>query len=53
MEAERYLDRGERENELRQVIGQTSIAYNITQEDVVIFGSRGILVAGSFMTFPM
>jgi len=46
MSAMLYMDGGERENELKQVIGSTKIAYDISDEDVIIFGAKGILVGG-------
>jgi len=44
--AEKYMDRGENENELKQVLGETRFAYDISEEDVIIFGNHGILLAG-------
>lgn len=37
---------GEYENELKQVIGDTKAAYDISEHDTLIFGSHGLLVAG-------
>ena len=38
--AEEYMDKGEYENELRQVIGDTKTAYDISEHDVLIFGDE-------------
>jgi hypothetical protein len=40
----RYI--GEYENELKQVIGDTKAAYDISEHDTLIFGAYGLLVAG-------
>lgn len=37
---------GEYENELKQVIGDTKAAYDISEHDTLIFGAYGLLVAG-------
>ncbi|CAM9159563.1 unnamed protein product [Pylaiella littoralis] len=44
--AEEYMDKGEYENELKQVIGDTKAAYDISEHDTLIFGGHGLLVAG-------
>ena len=44
--AEEYMDKGEYENELKQVIGDTKAAYDISEYDTLVFGSYGLLVAG-------
>lgn len=44
--AEEYMDKGEYENELKQVIGDTRSAFDISEHDTLIFGEDGILVAG-------
>lgn len=41
-----YMDKGEYENEFKQVIGDTRAAYDITEQDSLIFGSQGLLVCG-------
>ncbi len=41
-----YMDRGEYENEFKQVIGDTRAAYDISEQDTLIFGSQGLLVCG-------
>lgn len=40
------MDRGENENELKQVLGETRFAYDISEEDVIIFCNHGILLCG-------
>jgi WD repeat-containing protein 35 len=45
--AEEYMDRGEYENELKQVIGETRSAYDISEHDTLIFGEHGLIVAGA------
>ncbi len=44
--AEEYLDKGEYENELKQVLGDTRAAYDISEHDTLIFGAHGLLIAG-------
>ncbi|CAE7263685.1 unnamed protein product, partial [Symbiodinium sp. KB8] len=44
--AEEYLDKGEYENELKQVIGDTRAAFDVSEHDTLIFGSTGLLIAG-------
>ena len=44
--AEEYMDKGEYENELKQVLGDTRAAFDISEHDTLIFGAHGILVAG-------
>ena len=46
MEASRYMDREENENELKQVLGDTDCAYNLSPEDLLIRGKSGMLVVG-------
>lgn len=46
LEASRYMDREENENELKQVLGDTDAAYNLSPDDVLIVGKGGLLVAG-------
>lgn len=41
-----YMDKGEYENEFKQVIGDTRAAYDITEQDSLIFGSQGLLLCG-------
>jgi hypothetical protein len=44
--AEEYLDKGEYENELKQVIGDTRAAFDVSEHDTLIFGANGLLIAG-------
>jgi len=44
--AEEYMDKGEYENELKQVIGDTRAAFDISEHDTLIFGENGLLLAG-------
>ena len=44
--AEEYMDKGEYENELKQVLGDTRAAFDISEHDTLIFGAKGLLVAG-------
>ena len=44
--AEEYMDKGEYENELKQVLGDTRAAFDISEHDTLVFGAHGILVAG-------
>lgn len=44
--AEEYMDKGEYENELKQVIGDTRAAFDISEHDTLIFGAYGLLIAG-------
>ncbi len=44
--AEEYMDKGEYENELKQVLGDTRAAFDISEHDTLIFGASGLLVAG-------
>lgn len=46
LEASRYLDGEDNENELKQVLGDTQGAYNLTPDDVLITGKNGMLIAG-------
>ncbi|KAG6964097.1 hypothetical protein JG687_00006171 [Phytophthora cactorum] len=44
--AEEYMDKGEYENELKQVIGDTRAAFDISEHDTLVFGAHGLLIAG-------
>ncbi len=44
--AAEYMDRGSYENELRQIIGDTKAAYDISENDTLVFGANGMLVCG-------
>ena len=41
-----YMDKGEYENEFKQVIGDTKASFDISEQDSLIFGSQGLLVCG-------
>lgn len=41
-----FMDKGEYENEFKQVIGDTKAAFDITEQDTLIFGSQGLLCCG-------
>ena len=38
--------RGEYENELKQVLGDTRAAFDISEHDTLVFGAFGLCVAG-------
>ena len=44
--AEEYMDKGEYENEIKQVLGETRAAFDISQYDTLIFGAHGMLLTG-------
>lgn len=44
--AEEYMDKDEYENELKQVLGDTRAAFDISERDTLIFGEHGLLVGG-------
>lgn len=44
--AEEYMDKGEYENELKQVLGETRAAFDVSEHDTLIFGQNGLLIAG-------
>ena len=44
--AEEYMDKGEFENELKQIIGDTKAAYDISEKDTLVFGGHGLLLCG-------
>lgn len=44
--AEEYMDKGDYENELKQVLGDTRAAFDISEHDTLVFGSNGLLIAG-------
>ncbi|TMW59514.1 hypothetical protein Poli38472_004583 [Pythium oligandrum] len=41
-----YLDRGERENELKQILGEIHSAYDLSEDDKIIIGREGMLLLG-------
>ena len=44
--AQKYMDRGSYENELKQVIGEVYMATDIGDEDLIVVGKDGLLLAG-------
>ena len=46
MAAKKYMDKDAFENELRQVLGDTYEAHDLSDDDVCVIGSHGILLAG-------
>lgn len=44
--AEEYMDKGDFENELKQIIGDTKAAYDISESDTLVFGAHGLLLCG-------
>uniref|UniRef100_K3WUM5 Uncharacterized protein n=1 Tax=Globisporangium ultimum (strain ATCC 200006 / CBS 805.95 / DAOM BR144) TaxID=431595 RepID=K3WUM5_GLOUD len=44
--AYKYLDKGDRENELKQVLGEIYACYDITRDDVLFLGREGCLFSG-------
>jgi len=44
--ADQYMDKEDNENELKQVLGDTDTAKDISKEQVLIIGKQGILIAG-------
>ncbi|CEG49204.1 uncharacterized protein PHALS_06978 [Plasmopara halstedii] len=44
--AEEYMDKGEYENEVKQVIGDARAAFDISEQDTLVFGAYGLLIAG-------
>ena len=46
LNAEEYLDKGVYENELKQVVGDVKAVYSITENDILVFGSSGLLLCG-------
>lgn len=46
LNAEEYLDKGDYENELKQVVGDVKAVFSITENDLLVFGSNGLLLCG-------
>jgi len=46
LKAAAYMDGEDNENELKQVIGATFYAYDLNEQEVIVFGSRGVVVFG-------
>lgn len=44
--AKQYLDRGEMENELKQILGEIHSVYDLSEDDKVIVGREGMLLMG-------
>ncbi|KAG7393232.1 Lysine-specific demethylase 4B [Phytophthora pseudosyringae] len=42
----KYLDKGERENELKQVLGEIYACHDITRDDILFLGRDGCLLSG-------
>ncbi|DBA00171.1 TPA: hypothetical protein N0F65_007796 [Lagenidium giganteum] len=41
-----YLDRGEKENELKQVLGEIHSVYDLSDDDKILIGREGMLLVG-------
>jgi hypothetical protein len=46
MPADDYIDKGDHENELKQVLGDIHAAHDLSDDDIVIMGRTGILFGG-------
>jgi len=46
MPAEKYMDKEENENEIKQVIGDTYRAHDLSEHELIVFGKSGVLLAG-------
>jgi len=46
MTAELYLDSAEHESEIKQVIGDTYSAHDLSEDDILIVGKIGLLISG-------
>jgi len=44
--AEQYMDKEDNENEIKQVIGDTDFAKDLTRDQVLVVGKQGMLIAG-------
>ncbi len=44
--AEEYMDGETYENELKQVIGATFNAHDLSGEEIIVFGSQGVIICG-------
>ena len=47
MPAAKYMDKGDYENELKQVIGDTRSSHDLGHKELVIFGRDGMLISGT------
>jgi hypothetical protein len=45
--AEQYMDKEDNENELKQVVGDTDCAKDISKEQLLVIGKQGILIVGA------
>ncbi|KAF1320890.1 hypothetical protein FI667_g12271, partial [Globisporangium splendens] len=41
-----YLDRGEKENELKQILGEIHAVYDLSEDDKILVGRDGMLLVG-------
>jgi WD repeat-containing protein 35 len=46
MSADNYMDKGDYENELKQVLGDLHVCHDVSPDDLIIIGRDGLLVAG-------
>jgi len=46
LRAELYMDGEQYENELKQIIGATYNAYDLSEQEVIVFGSEGMIIFG-------
>jgi len=46
LKAENYMDGENNENELKQVIGATFNAYDLSDDEVIVFGTHGVIIFG-------
>jgi len=46
LRAEEYMDGEAYENELKQVIGATFNAHDLSGEEIIVFGSQGVIICG-------
>lgn len=46
LRAELYMDGEQYENELKQIIGATYNAYDLSEQEVIVFGAEGMIIFG-------
>lgn len=46
LSARDYLDRGEKENELKQILGEIHAVYDLSSDDKILIGREGMLLIG-------
>ena len=46
MPADEYMDKGEHENELKQVLGDLRACHDLGPDDIILIGRDGVLIAG-------